>query len=180
MTKSRQHLLFVAALFAACCAPVGAQSLALTYQLAGSQVPGPSISNSGCAGFGGVASVGSCGQEALGRFSRRDPRDDQVRHQLSPASGAATAGTGRRDPDIIPYLGESGGPGPERDAMQTDFNLTLGGRQRPRTIQELERRFSDATQDARLNRTPMNALGFEVIVPIQSQLKQSADPALPQ
>src|SRR5581483_11264121 len=104
--------------------------------------------------------------------------EETVVRALAPVSANASAPRApAADPTGIPFLGEE----PPHSASDTrgvdpELNLTM---ERPRVRSDIERRFYDAAQEARFNRNAINALGLELMLPIQSKVKQSADPALP-
>jgi hypothetical protein len=177
--KTTKYLLSLClAATAAFCGAVSAQSLSLTYKLdAGDEAQRSSIANAGCAGFKWIASVGSCSQqEALGRYSRAQGEENVTRFFTSTDKSASSV----KASEPIPYLGESTRSAAAEPRPQGDAELSVKVGERFRVREDIERRFKDAAQDARFNRNAINALGFEVMVPLQSKVRQSADPALPE
>jgi hypothetical protein len=179
MTKTKYLLALSIPALAAFAGLASAQSLSLTYKLdANEEAQRSSIANAGCAGFRWIASVGSCGQqEALGRYSRTQQGEENVSRFFAPVEKPVST---LKATDPIPYLGESTRPAVAETRAQGDpeFNLKVGDRFRVR--EDIERRFTDAAQDARFHRNAINALGFELMVPLHSKIRQSADPALPE
>lgn len=155
---------------------VSAQSLALTYKLHGNDDARPASTN--CARWIGPAA--SCGSaEPLRHFSR------QSDVKTVPAASVA-APMRPAEPSLIPYRGEAAARSndartPTGDPSQADFNFHFGSRARAgRNEDDLERRLRNAAYESRANRSSLNAVGLELVVPIQTRLLKSPDPAPPE
>src|SRR5207247_1933949 len=113
------------------------------------------------------------------RFSRQAQGEETVARLFERPASATHAASPKDEAGVIPFLGENPRAATS-DARQSEpeFNVKIG--ERPRVREDIERRFTDAAQEARFNKNTINALGLEFIVPIQSKLRQSADPVIPQ